>query len=121
MQPKKTLVIGASTNPSRYSYKAIKMLLQYNHPVVAFGIRNEWIGDIEIQTNYPMLEGVDTVTLYLGADRQNLYYDYVVGLKPKRVIFNPGTENFKFQEILKQNGIEVVEHCTLIMLGYGEY
>lgn len=121
MQPKKTLVIGASTNPGRYSFKAIKMLQQYNHPVVALGLRNEWIGEIEIQTNYPKLEGIDTVTLYIGADRQNLYYDYVVGLKPKRVIFNPGTENFVFEELLKKNGIEVVEHCTLIMLGYGDY
>ena len=112
----KTLVIGASEKPERYANVAVRMLLEYKHEVVSIGLREGTIEDVAIQTGQPDFKDVDTVTLYVGPQRQDDLFDYVIGLKPRRVIFNPGTENPVFQEKLEASGIEPVEACTLVML-----
>ncbi len=117
----KTLVIGASEKPERYANMAVRLLREYDHSVLAIGLREGVIGDVPIQTGQPQFEDVDTVTLYVGPQRQDPFMDYVVGLKPGRVIFNPGTENPMFQAKLKQNGIEPIEACTLVMLRTGQW
>lgn len=118
---KKTLVIGASTDPSRYAFLAANRLLSHGHEIELIGRDQGQIGGNEIQTTKPELEGVDTVTMYISPKRQPEYYDYIVGLKPKRVIFNPGTENPDFEALLAQNKIEPLEACTLVMLSTGQY
>jgi len=118
---KKTLVLGASGNPSRYSYLAINRLVNAGHPVEAIGLKEETVAGITIQRNHPDLHGIDTVTLYLNPSRQKEYYDYIIGLLPKRVIFNPGTENPEFYELLWQNEIEVEVACTLVLISIGQY
>ena len=118
---KKTLVLGASPNPNRYSYKAVKLLSRYQHDIVAIGGRESAIDDIQIVKGMPNLDDIHTVTLYLGAPRQAEYFDYIIDLKPKRIIFNPGTENPKLAKLAEQNGIVTVEHCTLVMLNSGIY
>jgi hypothetical protein len=121
MAKKKTLVLGASTNPSRYSYLAMHRLSAYDHPVVAVGRREGKVGNINIQTGQPEFEDVDTVTLYLNPTNQKPYYDYILSLRPKRIIFNPGTENDELQEIADRKGIKSLEGCTLVMLSTGQY
>ena len=117
MRPKKkTLVIGASIKKERYSNKAIRLLRQHNHPVEAIGIREGEIGDVKFKTGIPPLSDVNTVTLYIRPQRQHIYYNYIEELKPKRVIFNPGTENDELIRILSAKGVEVIENCTLVML-----
>jgi predicted CoA-binding protein len=118
---KKTLVLGASPNPERYGYKATAMLKAHGFDVIPFGLRAGKIGDTEIITNLPDAEDVDTVTLYVGPQNQQSYIDYVIALKPKRVIFNPGTENEAFEASLKIAGIQPVVACTLVMLQTGQY
>ena len=118
---KKTLVLGASENPARYSNMAIQRLLSHQHPVVAIGNRTGNVGGVEITKETPELEDVDTVTLYLNPTNQQPYYDYILSLKPKRVIFNPGTENDELEAMLRNNGIEAKEACTLVMLSTGQY
>jgi len=118
---KKTLVIGGSTNPVRYSNKAIRLLLRYGYPVVSTGGREAEVEGVKIDTGNPHFEDVDTVTLYVGPDRQPQLYDYVLSLKPRRIIFNPGTENIVFMEMARQNNIETVENCTLVMLNAGMF
>ena len=117
----KTLVIGASANPERYSFLAVHKLLEHNHEVVAIGLKNETISGVEIQTGFPDFKDIHTVTLYLNPQRQKEYYDYIINLKPKRVLFNPGTENPEFYEILKHNNIEVEVACTLVLLTINQY
>ena len=117
---KKTLVLGASPNPSRVSYQAVQRLKDQNHQVLPVGIRSGEIAGETILTDLPQ-ESVDTVTLYLGPARQPEYYNYVIGLKPERIIFNPGTENPEFYEKAEAAGIEVVKNCTLVMLAVGSY
>ncbi len=117
----KTLVLGASPNPQRYAYMAVKRLLANGFEVVAVGKRNGEIGGVPIQTGFPELEGIDTVTLYVGARYQPDLYDYISGLRPRRVIFNPGTENPAFQQRLEQEGIQTEYACTLVMLSAGTY
>lgn len=120
MKPKRTLVIGASENPARYSNMAIRSLRSHNHEVLALAKREGQVGDVKIQTVFP--EGpVDTVTLYVGPQNQPEYYEKVLQLSPRRVIFNPGTENLEFYNLLEENNIEVVEACTLVMLSIGNY
>jgi uncharacterized protein len=119
--PKKTVVLGASPNPARYSYLAVNRLTTHNHPVVAIGKRTGKIGPVEIQTDHEPIEQVDTVTLYLNPQNQREYYDYILSLKPRRIIFNPGTENDELETRAKEAGIETVEGCTLVMLGIGNY
>lgn len=118
---KKTLVMGASTEPSRYAYKAINMLRRYGHPVVAVGKKADELDGIKIEKDQVQFDGVDTVTLYLNPMNQQQYYDYIIGLRPKRVIFNPGTENPEFYSLLKENGIAVETGCTLVMLSINQY
>lgn len=121
MDKKKTLVLGASENPSRYSNMAINRLLSYGHPVVAIGKRTGSVKGVEIIKDTPAMNDIDTVTLYLNPTNQQPYYDYILSLNPKRVIFNPGTENDELEEKLEANGIEPVMACTLVMLGSGQY
>jgi predicted CoA-binding protein len=118
---KKTLVLGASLKPERYSNIAINRLRNYKHEVKAFGLREGKVNDVDIDTVLMQYEGIDTVTLYLNPKRQTEYYDYVIGLNPKRVIFNPGTENPEFYKLLEQNNIDFEEACTLVLLGTGQY
>lgn len=118
---KKTLVIGASLKPSRYSYSAINKLVNHKHPVVAIGLRKGEVAGVQIETEKLDFEDVDTVTLYLGPQLQPEYYDYVISLSPKRVIFNPGTENPEFVSLLEQNGIATDYACTLVLLGTNQY
>lgn len=117
----KTLVIGASTNPERYSFLAVNKLLEHSHEVVAIGLKNEILSGIEIQKGFPDFKSIDTVTLYLNPQRQKEYYDYIVNLKPRRVIFNPGTENPELFKILEQNKIQYEAACTLVLLGTNQY
>jgi len=118
---KKTVVLGASDNPSRYSYLAAEKLKRYGHPVVAIGRKEAVVNGTPIITTRPDEKEVDTVTLYLNPQNQQPYYDYIVSLHPKRIIFNPGTENDELYEIAKENGIETLEACTLVLLGTGQY
>lgn len=113
--------MGASTVPTRYAYKAMKMLTQHNHPVVAVGKKEDELEGIKIHKGETDFDAVDTVTLYLNPMNQKPYYDYIVGLKPKRVIFNPGTENPEFYSLLQKNNIEVEVACTLVMLTTNQY
>jgi len=121
MKSKKTLVLGASSNPTRYSYLALNRLVNANHPVEAIGLKEETVAGVAINRDHPDLQEIDTVTLYLNPSRQKEYYDYVVGLHPKRVIFNPGTENPEFYDLLRQNNIEAEIACTLVLLSIGQY
>ena len=117
----KSVVLGASSNHSRYSNKAVRSLLKRDHEVVPVGTKTGEIKELEILTGKPVIPDVDTVLLYLAPNRQSEYYDYVLSLKPRRVIFNPGTHNPEFIDLVKENGIEAVEDCALIMLNSGEY
>ena len=117
----KTLVIGASTNPMRYSFLAINKLLSYKHEVVAFGLKKGYVNEVEIQTEQIPFEDIDTVTLYLNPTNQLPYYDYILSLKPKRVIFNPGTENPELVEILKNHQIKAEIACTLVLLSTNQF
>jgi uncharacterized protein len=117
----KVLVMGASENIDRYSNRAVKLLLSYNFEVVALGNREGKIQTVSIQKGTVPFENVHTVTLYLGAANQKQYYDYIVSLKPKRVIFNPGAENPELAALLTKNGIAVEEACTLVMLNVGTF
>lgn len=118
---KKTVVLGASENPSRYSFMAVNRLLMAGHEVIAIGAKKGKIRDIEIQTELGGMDNVHTVTLYLNPVHQELYYDAILKLKPDRVIFNPGTENPDFEEQLQKAGIETMEACTLVLLSTGQY
>src|SRR4030095_6099064 len=103
--PKKTLVLGASDNPSRYSYLAINRLRKFGHPVVAIGKKKVKVDDVDIDIEQRPFPDVDTVTLYLNPEHQEEYYDYIISLHPKRIIFNPGAENEKLVELARKNGI----------------
>lgn len=116
-----TLVIGASPNPDRYSHKAVVSLRAKGHEVIAFGPRKGHILDIEITQEWNTNWEIDTVTLYINATVQRDYYEKITALNPRRVIFNPGTENSEFYEILKKKGIEVEVACTLVLLSIGNY
>ena len=118
---KKTVVIGASTNPDRYGYKATVALQKKNYTVVPVGIKEGEINGEKILLGKPEIKDVETVTLYVGPMNQPEWYDYIISLKPTRVIFNPGTENPEFESLLRKNNIEPVEACTLVMLSIGNY
>lgn len=121
MTAKKTLVLGASDNPSRYSYLAIQRLRNHGHPVVAIGRKFSRVGDISIDTEKKPLEAIDTVTMYLSPAHQQEYYEYILSLKPKRIIFNPGAENDELSTLAEQKGIQTIEACTLVMLSTNQY
>ncbi len=118
---KKTVVLGASENPERYSNMAVKKLTAHDHEVVAIGRRTGIINHVEILKEKPRVEDVDTVTLYLNPENQKPYYDYITALHPKRIIFNPGTENEELERIAKDKGIETIEACTLVLLSTNQY
>lgn len=119
--PKKTLIIGATTNPGRYAHAAAHRLAQRGHPIVQIGLREGMVAGEPISTEKVMYPDIDTVTLYLGPRNQPEYYDYILSLRPRRVIFNPGTENEVFEKQLSGAGVEAVEACTLVMLSTGQY
>ncbi|HET6254293.1 MAG TPA: CoA-binding protein [Puia sp.] len=121
MSEKKTIVLGASANPSRYSYMAVRRLRNAGHQVAAVGRKAATVGDVEITTDKRTITDVDTVTLYLNAANQKEYYDYILSLHPRRIIFNPGAENPELKAIASANGIQPVEACTLVMLSTGQY
>ncbi len=120
---KKTVIVGASTNPARYAYLAANMLNDYQHEIVPIGVKQGVLAGKEILDlrEKPAIDDVDTVTLYIGPRHQPAWYDYLLGLKPKRIIFNPGTENDEFQKLAEENEIEVLEACTLVMLRSNQY
>ncbi len=118
---KKTLIIGATSNPSRYAYSAAHSLKRHGNDIVQIGLRPGEVAGEPIYTQKDAHDAIDTVTLYVGPRHQPEYYDYVVGLKPKRVIFNPGTENSEFEKLLTEKGIKPIEACTLVMLSTGQY
>ncbi|WP_299104834.1 CoA-binding protein [uncultured Tenacibaculum sp.] len=116
-----TLVLGASLKPERYSNKAIKRLIANGLDVLAVGNREGVVENIPIITEKEHFENIDTVTLYLNPKRQKEYYDYIVGLAPRRVIFNPGTENMEFIKMLESQNIESELACTLVLLATNQY
>lgn len=119
---KKTAVLGASPNPARYAHRAVNNLAQAGHPVIPLGIRKGEIAGHDIQTDWPaQIEGLDTLTLYLGPARQVEHYSYILGLKPKRIIFNPGTENEELEKLAQEQGIETERACTLVLLSIDGY
>jgi uncharacterized protein len=120
---KKTVIIGATPNTSRYAYLAAEMLSEYDHEIVPVGIKTgEVLGNkiLNIREK-PAIENVDTVTLYLGSQHQQEWYNYIFSLKPKRIIFNPGAENTAFKQLAEEQGIEVLEACTLVLLRTGQF
>ena len=116
MLEKKTLVLGASTNPEQYSHMAILRLLEADHPVEAIGRQPFSIENLHVHGEKKMLSGIHTVTIYLNESRQQEYQDYILSLNPSRIIFNPGAENPSFEKIAKNAGIETLNACTLVML-----
>lgn len=117
----KTLVLGASTNPGRYANRAIKLLRHHKHPVLAVGRQSGVVEDVALLTAFPQNEQVDTITLYLNPDHQKEYYQNILDLKPRRLIFNPGTENEELRILAEKSGIETEEACTLVLLNTGQY
>ena len=117
----KTLVIGASAKPERYSNKAIFSLRSHGHDVLAIGNRTGTVADVTIQTGTPDLAEIDTITLYLNSDNQQPIYDYILRLRPRRLIFNPGTENPELEAFAAAQGIQTVEACTLVLLATGQF
>jgi hypothetical protein len=121
-QHKHTLVLGATTNPERYSYLAIQRLTAHQHPVTAIGSKPGTVSGINIITEHPAtIPGLHTITLYLNPERQKAFYDYIIALNPQRLIFNPGTENEALEALAKSHGIQTIEACTLVMLSTGQY
>jgi hypothetical protein len=121
LSPKKTLVLGASANPERYSNLAVRRLRNAGHLVSAIGRMPATVGDVEIVADKLVISEVDTVTLYLNPANQKEYYDYILSLHPKRIIFNPGAENPELEALASAHGIEPVEACTLVLLSTGQY
>ena len=115
------MVLGASTRPDRYAYMAITSLVNKGHSVVAIGQQTGEVAGVKIQTKAVPVKNIDTVTLYLNAKNQREYYNYIIEAQPKRVVFNPGTENPEFYQLLKSNNIEVEIACTLVLLSTNQY
>lgn len=118
---KKTLVIGASENPGRFSNKAIHALVSHGYKVVAIGLNEGKVAGVSFNSEKKLFENIDTVSLYVGPQNQPEYYAYIIGLKPRRVIFNPGTENPEFIAQLKTAGIYPEIACTLVLLATGQF
>ena len=118
---KRTLIIGASSNPGRYANLAAERLLNHGHEIELLGVRPDVIFGRIIDTDKKLYEKLDTITMYIGQKHQPEYYDYIISLKPKRVIFNPGTENDEFESLLRKNSIETENACTLVLLGTGQF
>lgn len=118
---KKTMIIGATPNPSRYAYLAAHRLKSHGHDIVNIGIKKGEVAGQPIEEAAEAPTDIDTVTLYIGPRVQPEYYDYILDTRPKRIIFNPGTENPELENLARQHGIEPVEACTLVLLGIGQY
>jgi predicted CoA-binding protein len=118
---KPTLVLGASLNPSRYSHLAVQRLRMHKHPVSAIGKREGIINDVIIETGKKNFNNIHTVTLYLNPDHQKEFYDYIISLKPARIIFNPGAENAELASLAASQNIQAIDACTLVMLSTGQY
>jgi predicted CoA-binding protein len=120
---KKTVIVGATTNPSRYAFLAAETLTDYKHEIVPIGIKKGEVFGKQILNirEKPAISNVDTITLYIGPHHQPEWYEYLIGLKPKRIIFNPGTENSELEKKAEAAGIETLEACTLVMLRTGQY
>lgn len=121
MANKKTLILGASTNPARYSYAVAEKLTRAGHDIVLVGNKKGEVAGVEIQQDTERITNIDTVTMYLGQKNQLPYEDFLIKLKPKRIIFNPGAENPKLMERLKNEGVDAFEACNLVMLGTGQF
>ena len=117
----KTLVIGASLKPDRYSNRAIKALTSKDIETVAFGLRTGDVANVTIDTELIDYKDLHTVTLYLNPKRQEAYYNYIINLNPKRIIFNPGTENPEFYKLLEKHNIDFEIACTLVLLATNQY
>jgi uncharacterized protein len=118
---KKTLVLGASDNPDRYSYLAVNKLRNHGIETVAIGRKKTKVADVEVGTEKKDFQNIDTVTLYLNPQNQKEYYSYILSLHPKRIIFNPGAENEELKELAKANGINPIEACTLVLLSTNQF
>ena len=118
---KKTLILGATTNPSRYAYLAANRLVNAGHQIINVGIKSGQVAGEPIQSFESFHLDIDTITLYLGLQNQKEYYKYILETNPKRIIFNPGTENPELEELAQKQGIEVIEACTLVMLATNQY
>jgi predicted CoA-binding protein len=120
---RKTVIVGASPNPSRYSYLAAESLIEHGHEIALIGIKKGNVfGNLILNIREkPKISDVETITLYIGPQHQSEWYDYLISLKPSRIIFNPGTENKIFEDLVREAGIEVIEACTLVMLRTGQY
>lgn len=119
---KRTLILGGSPNPERYAYRATVSLSNHGHEVFPVGLREGKIEEHSILTNTPIIENIDTVTLYVGPQNQPEYYDYIINqIHPARIIFNPGTENQALEKLAHEKGIETEVACTLVLLSIGNY
>ena len=116
-----TLILGATPNAERYSFMATALLVEKGYAVYPFGIKKGEILSTPIMNEWPSNEPIDTVTLYLGPSAQEVYYNAIIDLKPRRIIFNPGTENPILNNLAIEKGIETIEACTLVMLKTGQY
>ncbi|HZX74807.1 MAG TPA: CoA-binding protein [Cyclobacteriaceae bacterium] len=120
---KKTIIVGATNNSSRYAFLAAQMLDEYGHEIVPLGIKKgEVMGKSILNIKEkPHVSDINTITLYIGPDKQPEWYDYLLSLKPKRIIFNPGTENEEFEKKAREKGVEAIEACTLVMLRSNQF
>ena len=117
----KTVVLGASPNPGRYSYLATNLLQKNGIETIPVGLRDGEINGLKIHSDRPTVEDVHTITLYVGPQHQSVYYDYILSLSPKRIIFNPGTENEELMKLTAAQGIHNEVACTLVLLNLGIY
>jgi len=117
----KTVVIGASEKPERYAQLATMSLHNHKHEVVPVGLKEGMFNGITILKKNTAIDNVHTITLYVGPAHQPEWYDYILSLKPKRVIFNPGTENPELEKLLSKNGIDYTQACTLVLLSTSQY
>ncbi|MDM1295523.1 CoA-binding protein [Sphingobacterium sp. N143] len=118
---KKTLILGASTNPSRYSNKAANMLQKHGHDIVNIGLSGGEVAGVPIEVKGKIYSDIDTITMYLSEQNQKNYYDYILATRPKRIIFNPGAENSELEQLAMENGIETERACTLVLLSTGQF
>ena len=118
---KKTIVLGATPDSSRYAYLASNKLVRFGHEIINVGIKKGEVAGVPIEKPEYIHSDIDTITLYVGSRNQESLYDYILNTKPKRIIFNPGTENPELENLAEQKGIETVLGCTLVMLSTGEY
>ncbi len=121
MKKQTSLVVGASSNPARYAYKAVLRLRENQYQVEALGLKEGVIGDVSIRTGRPHFDDIHTITLYVRPEIQKTMYDYLLSLNPARIIFNPGTENNEFSSMAESKGIETLEACTLVLLSVKQY